>query len=113
LQGGGLWATVTDYVKLLSIAINEGVGVNGKRFLKAETVRMAFQDQIAHLPGSLDRPINTYTPDTINPGPDGIAKWGNERRGWGLSFCLSFDDLPTGRKAGSGWWYVVDAQVQD
>ncbi|KZS95264.1 beta-lactamase/transpeptidase-like protein [Sistotremastrum niveocremeum HHB9708] len=85
--GAGLISNASDFLKILACLLNEG------------TVALMFQDSI---PPSLIESLHNPTPET-EPGlrdvvgPD-IAK------GWGLSFMITKDPLPTGRGAGSAWW---------
>jgi CubicO group peptidase (beta-lactamase class C family) len=40
--GAGVWSTGPDYLKLLTVLLNGGVGANGARILKNETVEMMY-----------------------------------------------------------------------
>lgn len=65
--GGGCFASVKSYLKVLQILINGGVGANGSRILKKETVDLMLSNQVKHLPEELELPIATTRPDLSNP----------------------------------------------
>jgi len=45
--GGGLWSSLPEYVKVLGMLLNDGVGqATGKRVLKKETVDLMWENQI-------------------------------------------------------------------
>ena len=60
-----------------------------------------FKDQVAHLPGELDRSIAVAMPE-LSYGP--VAMMPGIEKGWGLTFLITKDALPTGRSPGSVWW---------
>lgn len=109
--GGGALGTLRGYLAVLAMLLNGGIGANGARVLKEETVKLMFVNQIPEdMPGLEEtmvpaRPELTY-PVTTPPGV---------RIGWGLSFQLNLDAILTGRSANSGTWaglanlyYTVD-----
>lgn len=98
--GGGCFASIESYLKILQIFLTGGVGANGTRILSASTVATMLTNQVAHLPTELDVPIPTSRPDLSNPLPNLMP--GN--KGWGLTFLIGEDEQPTGRSAGSVWW---------
>ncbi|KZV98346.1 beta-lactamase/transpeptidase-like protein [Exidia glandulosa HHB12029] len=97
--GAGSFGTLTAFLTAVVPLINNGVGTNGTRILKEETVKQMFEDQVGGLPG-LHETIPGARPDLSNdiPTPAGM------RKGWGLTFSLNLDPLPTGRSASSGQW---------
>jgi CubicO group peptidase (beta-lactamase class C family) len=45
--GGGLWSNLSQYVKVLGMLLNDGVGhATGNRVLKKETVDLMWENQI-------------------------------------------------------------------
>ncbi len=93
--GHGLYSTPRDYVRF-ERALLRGGELDGTRILSAETVDAAFSNQI----GDLDFPaeIETAHPATtaaFRPGPG----WK-----WGYGLLLNTQDVPGGRRAGSGAW---------
>lgn len=62
--GAGCVGTVEDYLKVITVLINKGVGANGARILEEATVEEMFRDQIADIPSGkpLDRMIEAATP---------------------------------------------------
>jgi CubicO group peptidase (beta-lactamase class C family) len=96
MGGGGLYGTVTDYLRFCRMWLNAGT-LDGQRILAPETVREAMRDQIAPLevgPMKSAMPASTHDVELF-PGM---------RKGWGLSFLINQDDVPGGRAAGSLAW---------
>jgi methyl acetate hydrolase len=96
MGGGGLYATVGDYMRFIRMWLNDGVGEFG-RVLKPETVRMASQNglqaqRVKLLPGVIPELSNDAE---FFPG---------EPMSWALTFLLNEGALPTGRPAGSLSW---------
>lgn len=93
--GHGLYSTPRDYIRFEQ-ALLRGGELDGTRILSEQTVQAAFTNQI----GDLDFPaeIETADPgttDAFRPGP-GFK--------WGYGLLLNTQDVPGGRKAGSGAW---------
>ncbi|MFZ4410296.1 MAG: serine hydrolase domain-containing protein [Paracraurococcus sp.] len=96
MGGGGLYGTVTDYLRFCRMWLNAGT-LDGARILAPETVREAMRDQIAPLevtPMTSAMPASTHDVELF-PGM---------RKGWGLSFLINAEDGPGGRAAGSLAW---------
>ncbi|SCZ87868.1 BZ3500_MvSof-1268-A1-R1_Chr2-3g05336 [Microbotryum saponariae] len=103
--GAGAIGSIESYLKCVYILMNEGVGANGARILKAETVKVMLQDHlgpIREILGSdpLERTIECVVPGMSYP----LVAIPGQRKGWGMSFQIALDPLPTGRKAGSVNW---------
>jgi len=101
--GAGATSTVSDYLQILVVLINKGKGANGARILKEETVKQMFEDQLGDdfpekdpLEKKIPAVIPSLTrPCELSPGMN---------KGWGLTFLLHKEPMPTGRSAGSSWW---------
>ncbi|GAA5983074.1 hypothetical protein JCM10908_000147 [Rhodotorula pacifica] len=103
--GAGCIGSIESYLKCVSILMNQGVGANGTRILKAETVELMLKDQLGDVRthsgnDPMERDIPAATPELTNP----IQMMPGAKKGWGLSFQILKDDLPHGRKGGSVWW---------
>ncbi|KWU47121.1 beta-lactamase [Rhodotorula sp. JG-1b] len=103
--GAGCIGSIESYLKCVSILMNDGVGANGTRILKAETVQQMLQDHLGDVrtfsgADPMERRIPAATPELTHP----IEMMPGVKKGWGLSFQILHDDLPHGRKAGSVWW---------
>jgi len=93
--GHGLYSTPRDYIRF-ERALLRGGELDGARILSEETVDAAFTNQI----GELDFPASIPTADPpitddFNAGPG----WK-----WGHGLLLNTEDVPGGRRAGSGAW---------
>ncbi|KAM0787265.1 hypothetical protein ACM66B_006500 [Microbotryomycetes sp. NB124-2] len=105
--GAGAYGTVADYLKCIVPLLNGGVGANGTRVLEADTVKEMLKDQLPEILGgdkpaqaAMDKPIPAVNPELtykieMMPGVD---------KGWGITYQILKNDLPTGRKANSVWW---------
>ena len=94
--GHGSYSTVTDYGRFIRAMLNDGE-LDGARILNADTVALAFTDQIAGVPmpelmKSADHTISNDVPSLPVP------------QGWGLGFHMVNVDLPGMRSAGTGDW---------
>ncbi|KAG0662551.1 hypothetical protein C6P46_003293 [Rhodotorula mucilaginosa] len=103
--GAGCIGSIESYLKCVSILMNDGVGANGTRILKAETVQQMLQDHLGDVrtfsgADPMERKIPAANPELTHP----IEMMPGVKKGWGLSFQILQDDLPHGRKAGSVWW---------
>jgi methyl acetate hydrolase len=96
MGGAGLYGTVTDYIRLLQMFLNDGRTGSGQ-VLKPETVRLFFANHIGALewPG-MKTAIPAMSAD-VNPLP-GIPKR------WSLGALRNEADVPGGRRAGSQFW---------
>ncbi|KZS87722.1 beta-lactamase transpeptidase-like protein [Sistotremastrum niveocremeum HHB9708] len=98
--GAGLLSIASDYLKILTALINDGVGANGTRILKSETVELMFQDAVPQFSKRLNDPIPAARADHTNV----VNMLPGVEKGWGLSFLLNKAPLPTGRGAYSAFW---------
>ena len=96
MGGGGLYGTVTDYLRFCRMWLNGGT-LDGARVLAPETVAEAARDQIAPLEVT---PMISASPASTND----IELFPGMRKGWGLSFLINDEDVPGGRAAGSLAW---------
>jgi CubicO group peptidase (beta-lactamase class C family) len=94
MGGGGLYATVGDYLKFAQMILHGGT-FNGARVLRPETVALMSQNAMGDLAVN---PLKTAIPPASND-VDFIAGMK-----WGLSFLVNPAPLPTGRSAGSLAW---------
>jgi methyl acetate hydrolase len=96
MGGGGLYGTVTDYLRFCRMWLNTGT-LDGARILSPETVREAARDQIAPLEVT---PMISAIPASTHD----VELFPGMRKGWGLSFLINEDEVPGGRAAGSLAW---------
>lgn len=94
--GHGSYGTITDYGRFIRAMLNDGE-LDGTRILNADTVALAFSDQIDGIPmpeimKSADHTLANDVPTLPVP------------QGWGLGFHLVSVDIPAMRNAGTGDW---------
>jgi methyl acetate hydrolase len=94
--GHGSYGTITDYGRFIRAVLNDGE-LDGTRILNADTVALAFSDQIEGIPmpevmKSADHTLSNDVPALPVP------------QGWGLGFHLVNVDIPDMRSAGTGDW---------
>jgi methyl acetate hydrolase len=94
MGGGGLYATVGDYLKFAQMILHGG-RFNGVQVLRPETVAAMSRNAMGDV---VCAPMKTAAPGVSND-VDFIA--GMQ---WGLSFLINPEPLPTGRSAGSLAW---------
>ncbi|GAB4429474.1 MAG: serine hydrolase domain-containing protein [Chloroflexi bacterium OHK40] len=96
LGGGGLYATVGEYMKFIRMLLNDGAGPNG-RVLKPETVERMARNGLGHLTSG---GWETSIPSLANSGEfyPGI------RKTWAYTFQVNEEETPTGRPAGTLMW---------
>ena len=94
MGGGGLYATVGDYLRFARMILGGGE-LDGARVLAAPTVAMMSQNAMGDL---RCRPLKSSSPASTND-VDFLDGWQ-----WGLSFLINPEALPTGRSAGSLAW---------
>lgn len=106
--GGGafLYSTMNDYAKLLATLLNKGTSpTTQKSILAPETVeKYLFTNQ---LPADVDRTLLGTSGNTIPILSTAGAFHPTLPRtslGWSAGLLLNHEDLPRGRKAGSGAW---------
>jgi len=95
-SGHGGYGTIADYGRFIRAILNDG-DYDGTRILGADTVELAFSDQIEGIPmpelmESADHTLSNDVPALGVP------------QGWGLGFHLVNVDLPGMRSAGTGDW---------
>lgn len=93
--GHGLYSTPRDYVRFTQ-ALLRGGELDGQRILSPETVEAAFTNQIGDLGFPEEIPTaDPATSDTLRVGPGHT---------WGHGLLLNTEDVPGGRRAGTGAW---------
>ena len=94
MGGGGLYATVGDYLKFARMILHNGT-FNGTQVLRPETVAMMSQNAMG---GVVCNAMKTVAPPFSND-VDFVAGMK-----WGLSFLINPEPMATGRSAGSLAW---------
>jgi methyl acetate hydrolase len=94
--GGSLYSTLDDYLAFARMILNEG-RVEGRPFLKPETVRRLAENQTGALPVSQLEPALPELSNAVEFLP-------GARKCWGLGFMVNLEDLPATRKAGGLAW---------
>ncbi|KAH0840593.1 beta-lactamase [Fonsecaea pedrosoi] len=104
--GGFLYTTMNDYAKLLVTLLNDGTSpTTGNSILKPDTVKgLLFKDILGP---EVDRSgvgeVGTSVPQASLEGTF-LPSMPVEKRGWSAGLLINHEDLPYGRKAGSGAW---------
>ncbi|OAP64662.1 hypothetical protein AYL99_00634 [Fonsecaea erecta] len=104
--GGFIYSTMNDYAKLLAALLNQGTSpTTGNSILKPETVQtMLFKDLIGpDVDKSGIGEVGASIPQASLEGSF-LPSIPPEKRGWSAGLLINTDDLPHGRKAGSGAW---------
>ena len=96
MGGGGLYSTVTDYLKFIRMILNGGAA-NGHRVLKPETVDAMSVNSIGN---SCVVKLSTAMP----PYSNDVEFFPGMEKTWGLTFMINNEAAPTGRTAGSLGW---------
>ncbi|KIW29236.1 uncharacterized protein PV07_05061 [Cladophialophora immunda] len=104
--GGFLYSTMNDYAKLLAALLNNGTSpTTGNSILKPETVQnLLFQDLLGP---EVDRSgVGEVTASVPQASLEGsfLPSLPTEKRGWSAGLLINHEDLPFGRKSGSGAW---------
>jgi methyl acetate hydrolase len=94
MGGGGLYATVGDYLRFARMIMHGGT-FNGVQVLRPETVALMSHNAMGDL---VCNPMKTAAPAYTND-VDFVAGMK-----WGLSFLINPEPLATGRSAGSLAW---------
>ncbi|EIW77913.1 beta-lactamase [Coniophora puteana RWD-64-598 SS2] len=103
--GGGLFSTIHDYLMMIAIFMNDGKGWNGAQILKPQTVALATRDNMpSALAPAMDAPVYSSREDLANDLPNIFP---GSVKGWGLTFMISKNELPTGRSPGSINWCAL------
>ncbi|GFZ43695.1 hypothetical protein JCM24511_01415 [Saitozyma sp. JCM 24511] len=113
--GGGMISTAHDFLQILAALMNGGLGPNGVRILKQDTVTAMFEDQVAGVADlgglAVDGIVETTDKSKAN---DALVMLPGHPKGWGLSFLMNLEDIPGKRRAKSAewggianlWWYA-------
>eukprot|EP00026_Physarum_polycephalum_P004333 Phypoly_transcript_04351.p1 GENE.Phypoly_transcript_04351~~Phypoly_transcript_04351.p1 ORF type:complete len:391 (+),score=58.17 Phypoly_transcript_04351:36-1208(+) len=88
LGGSGAYSTASDYTTVLVALLNGGIGRNGQRILKKESVDLLFLDQGISADKLAAIPLPFDTPN----------------KAWTFGGMMFNSQLPSGRSAGSVWW---------
>ncbi|EXJ60852.1 beta-lactamase [Cladophialophora yegresii CBS 114405] len=104
--GGFLYSTMNDYAKLLVALLNNGASpTTGNQILKPDTVKdYVYKDLLGpEVDRSALGEIGSTIPIATLEGTF-FPSMPVEKKGWSAGFMLNHEDLPYGRKAGSGAW---------
>ncbi|KEF60224.1 beta-lactamase [Exophiala aquamarina CBS 119918] len=104
--GGFLYSTMNDYAKLLSTLLNQGTSPStGATILQPSSVqKYLFTDQLGpEVDKSALGEIPTAIPLLSNEGTF-FPSLPVEAKGWSYGLLMNHEDLPHGRKKGSGAW---------
>ena len=94
--GGSLYSTGGDYLSFLRMLLNGG-SLDGKTFLRPETLKMMAQNHIGDVDVGGLKPARLELSNNVDFFPGMTKKWG-------LSFLINTQDAPAGRSAGSLAW---------
>ena len=94
MGGGGLYSTVSDYLSFARMMLNGGA-LNGQQVLQPATVALMGQNAMGPIR------CGVMTSALLGASNDVAFTAG---MGWGLSFMINPEPLPTGRSAGSLAW---------
>ena len=109
---GGHFVTgsLRDYTQFLVTLVNGGTHPQtGKQILKPETVRdYVFRDFIPYVgasPEGIGKCTKSRKPGASNAGDVGYSfRDSPSPRGWSCGLMMNLEDVPGGRRAGSGAW---------
>lgn len=104
--GGYLYSTMNDFSKLLATILNKGTSAEtGMTILTPDSVdKYLFTDKLdASVDKSLLGSIDTSIPLLSNKGTF-FPSLSTSSKGWSYGLLLNHEDLPHGRKKGSGAW---------
>jgi CubicO group peptidase (beta-lactamase class C family) len=94
--GGGLYGTVSDYLRFVRMMLCDGL-LDGVQLLQAETIALMAASQIGELPAG---DLTSALPEVSND----VALFPGVDKGWGLSFLINRQDIAGRRSAGSLAW---------
>lgn len=96
MGGGGLYGTVTDYLKFVHMMLNQGKA-GSEQVLQPETVELMSRNAMGDSRVTM---LHTVMPPVTNDAEffPGMSKT------WGLSFMINDEQASTGRSAGSLAW---------
>lgn len=94
--GGGLYATVADYLRFQRMILNDGLA-DGHRILRPESVDLMTRN---HIGGLRVTPLRSVLPARSNDAEffPGVPK------AWSLGWQINLRPAPTGRPAGAQMW---------
>ncbi len=95
--GGGLYSTAADYIRFMQMILNHGLGPNGARVLRVDTVAAMEVNQIGALNAGK---MKTQRPDLTS---DVDIQPGRTEK-WSFGFLINTTAYPGGRSAGSLAW---------
>lgn len=91
--------------EILATLLNDGTSpTTGAQILSKETVDEMFSNQIPHMPDFGRQYIPAAKPWLTNSSEDMFPQEGNPPQGWGLTFMLMPEGLPTGRGKNAAYW---------
>ncbi len=96
MGGGGLYGTVTDYVKFVRMMLNEG-RAGSEQVLKPETIELMSRNAMGDTQVTMLRA-------SIPPITNDAEFFPGMPKNWGLSFMINQEEAFTGRSAGSLAW---------
>lgn len=96
MGGGGLHGTIADYGKFIRMILNDGE-LDGKRVLRAETVKSMCENHIGDL---RVKKLETVAP----PFSNDAEFFPGQPKSWGLTFQINETAVETGRPAGTLMW---------
>jgi methyl acetate hydrolase len=99
--GGGLYSSVTDYVRFTQMILRKGRGPGGEQVLKAKTVELMMANQIGSRAVEELKSTDPATSADANMHPGAIDKYT-------FGFLLNPTAYPGGRSAGSLAWAGID-----
>ena len=96
MGGGGLYSTIDDYCRFLSMMLNGG-SLDGRQIVSADT----YQQMVSNAMGDL-RVTMLHT--AIPPYSNDAEFFPGLEKSWGLTFQINEEPVPTGRPAGGLMW---------
>ena len=91
--------------EILATLLNDGTSpTTGAQILSAKSVDEMFTNQIPKMPDFGRQYIPAVKPQFTNPSEDLWPQEGQPSQGWGLTFMLLQDGLPTGRGKNAAYW---------
>ena len=97
MGGGGLYASIGEYMKFIRMWLNDGAGPYG-RVLKKETVEVAVRN------GLQAHQIVVMMPGIIPTLSNDAEFFPGLKKSWSYTFMVNDEDAPTGRPAGAIGW---------
>lgn len=94
--GGGAYGTARDYGRFIAALLNGGT-LDGVRVLSPESVELMFTDSLQGIP--MPAGIPSADPELTNDVPFPAV-----RHSFSLGLNVILEDLPGGRRAGTGGW---------